>query len=56
MLFLLLMPFLLVRLGVKTALAIGMAAWALRYAFFAYGDAGGMYWMLLLGIVLRGIC
>ncbi|HLL64418.1 MAG TPA: nucleoside permease [Micromonosporaceae bacterium] len=55
-LFLLLMPFLLVRLGVKRTLAIGMAAWALRYVFFAYGDAGGMYWMLLLGIVLHGIC
>lgn len=55
-LFLLLMPYLLVRLGVKATLAIGMAAWALRYVLFAYGDAGGMYWMLLLGIVLHGIC
>ena len=55
-LFLLLMPFLLVRLGVKITLAIGMAAWALRYVFFAFGDAGSLYWMLLLGIVLHGIC
>ncbi len=55
-LFLLLMPFLLVRLGVKITLAVGMAAWALRYVFFAYGDAGGLFWMLLLGIVLHGIC
>jgi nucleoside transporter len=55
-LFLLLMPFLLVRLGVKYTLAIGMAAWALRYVFFSYGDAGSLYWMLLLGIVLHGIC
>jgi nucleoside transporter len=55
-LFLLLMPFLLVRLGVKITLAVGMAAWALRYVFFAYGDAGSLYWMLLLGIVLHGIC
>ena len=55
-LFLLLMPFLLVRLGVKLTLAVGMAAWALRYVFFAYGDAGSLYWMLLLGIVLHGIC
>jgi nucleoside transporter len=54
--FLLLMPFLLVRLGVKMTLAIGMAAWALRYVFFAFGDAGSLYWMLLLGIVLHGIC
>ena len=49
-LFLLLMPFLLVRLGVKMTLAIGMAAWALRYVFFAFGDAGSLYWMLLVGI------
>ncbi|MEV4416927.1 nucleoside permease [Catellatospora sp. NPDC049609] len=55
-LFLLLMPYLLVRLGVKTTLAIGMAAWSLRYVLFAYGDAGSMYWMLLLGIILHGIC
>jgi nucleoside transporter len=55
-LFLLAMPFLLVRLGVKYTLAIGMAAWALRYVFFAFGDAGSLYWMLLLGIVLHGIC
>jgi MFS family permease len=55
-LFLLLMPFLLVRLGVKITLAVGMAAWALRYVFFAFEDAGSLYWMLLLGIVLHGIC
>ena len=55
-LFLLLMPFLLVRLGVKITLAIGMAAWALRYVFFAFGDAGSLFWLLLLGIVLHGIC
>ena len=55
-LFLLLMPFLLVRLGVKITLAVGMAAWALRYAFFAMGSAGDLFWLLLLGIVLHGIC
>jgi len=55
-LFLLLMPFLLVRLGVKKTLAVGMAAWALRYVFFAYGDGGSLFWMLLVGIVLHGIC
>lgn len=55
-LFLLVLPFLLKRLGVKWTLAIGMAAWALRYVFFAFGDTGGMYWMLLLGILLHGVC
>lgn len=55
-LFLLAMPFLLMRLGVKWTLAIGMAAWALRYVFFAFGDAGSLYWMLLVGLLLHGIC
>jgi nucleoside transporter len=54
--FLLLMPVLFVRLGVKMMLAIGMAAWGLRYVFFAFGDAGSLFWMLLVGIVLHGIC
>lgn len=55
-LFLLLMPVLFLRLGVKLTLAVGMAAWALRYVFFAFGDAGPLYWMLLVGILLHGIC
>jgi nucleoside transporter len=55
-LFLLLMPFLLMRLGVKLTLAIGMAAWAIRYVFFAFGDSGSLFWMLIVGIVLHGIC
>lgn len=55
-LFMLLLPFLLSRIGVKWTIVIGMAAWALRYVFFAFGDAGPMFWMLLLGILLHGIC
>jgi nucleoside transporter len=54
--FMLLMPFFFVRLGVKRMLLIGMAAWAVRYALFAYGDAGPMIWMLYAGIILHGIC
>ncbi len=54
--FMLLMPFILVKLGVKKTIVIAMAAWALRYVLFAAGDAGPMFWMLLLGIVLHGIC
>ncbi len=55
-LFMLLMPLLFVRLGVKKMLAIGMLAWVLRYIFFAFGDADAGYWMLLTGIILHGIC
>jgi nucleoside transporter len=54
--FMLLMPLLIVRLGVKRMLLIGMAAWTARYLLFAYGDAGALAWMLYLGILLHGVC
>jgi nucleoside transporter len=54
--FMLLMPYFLLRLGVKRLLLIGMAAWAARYALFAFGDAGSLVWMLYLGIILHGVC
>jgi len=50
------MPFLFVRLGVKTMLAVGMAAWVVRYVMFAFGDAGDAFSLLVIGIVLHGIC
>lgn len=56
LLFMVIMPFLFVRLGVKKMLAIGMAAWILRYVFFAYGNVDAGYWMLIGGIVLHGMC
>ena len=56
LLFMLLMPFFFVRLGVKNMLALGMLAWVLRYVFFAFGDVEANYWMLIGGIVLHGIC
>jgi nucleoside transporter len=54
--FMLLMPWMLVNLGVKRTLLIGMAAWTTRYVLFAYGDAGSLAWMLYLGILLHGVC
>ena len=54
--FMLLMPLFFARLGVKWMLLVGMAAWAIRYVFFSYGDAGAGMWMLYSGIILHGIC
>ena len=55
-LFMLLIPVFFIRLGVKKMLAIGMLAWAARYVFFAYGDGGNTYWLLIAGIIVHGIC
>lgn len=55
-LFLLLMPLFFIRFGVKQMLLIGMIAWALRYALFAYGNVDDNLWMLYVGIALHGIC
>ncbi len=55
-LFMLLVPVFLTRLGIKLTLLIGMVAWAVRYIAFAYGDAGGLVWLLIVGIALHGMC
>ncbi|TVP45203.1 MAG: MFS transporter [Mongoliibacter sp.] len=55
-LFLLLLPVFFKRFGFKATLLVGMIAWAVRYALFAFGDAGSGLWMLILGIGLHGIC
>ena len=54
--FMLIMPVMLVRLGIKNVMMIGMAAWSVRYLLFGFGDAGTLIWMLYLGIILHGIC
>jgi nucleoside transporter len=55
-LFMFLMPWFFVRLGVKKMLLVGMISWVLRYVLFAHGDLGSMVWMLYLGILLHGLC
>lgn len=54
--FMLAMPLLFARLGVKRMLQIGMLAWVARYAMFAAGVEESLRWMVLVGIALHGIC
>ncbi len=54
--FMLLMPLFFVRLGVKWMLVAGMSAWVLRYVFFALAAPTSVFWMIILGILLHGIC
>jgi len=53
---LLLLPVFFTRFGFKNTILVGMLAWVIRYALFAYGDAGEATFMLLLGIAINGIC
>ncbi|HEX8333107.1 MAG TPA: nucleoside permease [Segetibacter sp.] len=55
-LFLLLLPVFFTRFGFKNTILVGMLAWALRYVLFAFGNAGDLSFMLILGIALHGIC
>ncbi len=54
--FMLLLPFFFKRFGFKKTLLVGMLAWVVRYLLFAFGDSGDLYFMLLVGIALHGIC
>src|SRR5207237_9669924 len=54
--FMLLMPLMFARLGVKRMLMAGMAAWVLRYALFAIAAPGAVFWLIAIGILLHGVC
>ena len=53
--FILAIPFLFNKIGVKKMLILGMSAWVLRYICFAYGNLDAS-WMLYAGIILHGVC
>jgi nucleoside transporter len=55
-LFLLALPIFFSKFGFKKTILVGMLAWALRYVLFAFGDAGSLSFMLLIGIALHGVC
>ena len=54
--FMLLLPFFFKKYGFKKTILFGMLAWAIRYTLFAFGDAGDLFFMLVIGIALHGIC
>lgn len=54
--FMLALPFALRWFGMKTVLAIGMAAWVLRYGLFSAAHDGSPYFMILMGVALHGVC
>ena len=55
-LFMLLLPFFFNKFGFKKTILVGMFAWTVRYLLFAYGNAGELAFMLIIGIALHGIC
>lgn len=55
-LFLLLLPVFFKKFGFKKTILVGMLAWAVRYLLFAFGNAGELSFMLIIGIALHGIC
>ncbi len=55
--FLMLLPLLLPKIGVKGILVVGMIAWAVRFGLFSAFDAQrDAAWMLFLGIAVHGMC
>ena len=54
--FMLMIPFFFRRLGVKWMLFIGIAAWFVRFGLFAGAAVDGVYWMILFGILIHGLC
>jgi len=54
--FMLLLPFFFKKYGFKNTILFGMFAWVIRYVLFAYGNNGDLFFMLVTGIALHGIC
>ncbi len=55
-LFMLVLPFFLIKLGIKRVLLIGMLAWVVRYALFSIGAPDAVFLALFVGILLHGVC
>lgn len=56
--FLISLPILLARMGIKWVLVLGLAAWGIRFLAFAFGYDGdqAIVPLLLFGIIIHGVC
>jgi nucleoside transporter len=54
--FMLILPFILAKTGIKPMLIIGMCGWILRYVFYGFADGDANAWMVFGAIGLHGIC
>ncbi len=54
-LFILSIPFVLKRFGIKTVMTVSMLAWFLRFGLFAYGDPGPGLWMIVASCIVYGM-
>ncbi|WEG11833.1 MFS transporter [Pullulanibacillus sp. KACC 23026] len=54
--FMLSIPFFLLRVGIKNMLMIGMAAWIVRFVIFSFAGPAGLMGLIIVGIAIHGIC
>ena len=54
-LFILTIPFFLLRFGIKVVMLTSIFAWVFRFGLFAYGDPGPGLWMLVLSMIVYGM-